>query len=244
MVFGLSKNSYYQEEQKRIRDSIKGPLLELVLWHLPHLQPSESAQQDSWEMIAIKLNNRNFDLSVGTDHQDEMPTLNGGFIKGIYDDLMKKFVGNIRYVNSSAGVYSTPRVCNNRDPLYETLYFPIRGTYKDKCNQILCELFYLDSAGIEIMAQLSKERLEKEYRHLQHSINEPTPLDEKTKTRSYSDSKNQLDQLKEKLELDKLKRYQEELEKKAKRVEFLDNENKRLLELNHELVLQLRGSDH
>ncbi|KAK7684026.1 hypothetical protein QCA50_013002 [Cerrena zonata] len=195
MVFGLSKNSYYKEEQKRIRDSIKGPLLELVLWHLPHLQPSESAQQDSWEMIAIKLNNRNFDLSVGTDHQDEMPTLNGGFIKGIYDDLMKKFVGNIR-------------------------------------------------AGIEIMAQLSKERLEKEYRHLQHSINEPTPLDERTKTRSYSDSKNQLDQLKEKLELEKLKRYQEELEKKAKRVEFLDNENKRLLELNHELVLQLQGSDH
>lgn len=49
--------SFYEKEQKKIKSTIKLPLLELVLKFLPHLQPTIQEKDDMWEIVAIELTN-------------------------------------------------------------------------------------------------------------------------------------------------------------------------------------------
>ena len=55
--------SFYEKEQKKIKSTIKLPLLELVLKFLPHLQPTIQEKDDMWEIVTIELTNLQYSKS-------------------------------------------------------------------------------------------------------------------------------------------------------------------------------------
>lgn len=279
-LFGSNpKLSYYEKERTRIEILIREPLLELILIHLPHLQPTETQQEDTWEIIAIKLNNYNFERYVtdkenGFDNVEDLPTFNGPFVKDLYHKLLTTFTQNVIYVNRDINLPLVPRheLGEPTSSFFQNLKLPIRSKYTTRYEKILCELFYLDGYDIEILTKLSKERLkqiqniafDKHFDDAKVNVSSDDSSNEKQQELlDQSDDKNSLQvdkndnasafntsfdshqmlgRVRQQLEKERLKRYEEELVEKNKRLEHLDNENRRLLELNHELVVELQRS--
>ena len=122
----------------------------------------------------------------------------------------------------------------------------------ERTDKLLCELFYLKGYDIEVMAKLSKERFEEQQRNehknklaVANNLNQDQePHKESLDNTSADDDKEKthkaLEQMKEQLGKLKLDFYEKEFVKKNKKLDQLNNENKRLLELNHELVIELQ----
>lgn len=66
------KSSFYKKERERIESRIDEPMLELVLQYLPHHQPTEQDQLETWEMVAIDLNNYQLSKTLNTTRDDEI----------------------------------------------------------------------------------------------------------------------------------------------------------------------------
>lgn len=99
----------------------------------------------------------------------------------------------------------------------------IKNRIKDRNDFILFEIFKLRNFDLAIMSKLSQERYEASQRK---RFDKDQDFDTKKLLDKYSDKKTVVT-------LDVLEK---ELEKKNKKLETLVEENKRLLELNHELL--------
>ncbi|CUM65167.1 uncharacterized protein PRCAT00002795001 [Priceomyces carsonii] len=249
MVFG---QSFYKKEKKRITAIIKEPLLEYVLMYLPHLQWGDQAKGDMWEVVAISLNNHEFTVdpkqSSEVPQGAYLPTFNGTYVKEIYDQLMSDF--RVRFVIHN----DSP----NRSSLY---HLPMKEVLDDRCDRLLCELFYSCSHDVEVMSNLSKERYEKQYRAVYEQITsslglslnvkegdkfsdeETAKLDESLDNKEEPSTRRMLNNAQRNQFNLKIESLEKELEKRDKRAEQLTEENKRLLELNHDLILQMKNSD-
>ena len=258
---GTSRNSFFKQEQERIESIIKEPLLEYVLQDLPHLQTTKEQQDDIWEMIAIKLNTDQFQSTLtSTDNNnkevDEIATLNGPYINDLYIKLMDDFMQRVYSINRYKQIYKaeyTRPPDGGPAPIgYAAFSLPIREILAERTDKLLCELFYLKGYDIEVMAKLSKERFEEQQRNehknklaVANNLNQDQePHKESLDNTSADDDKEKthkaLEQMKEQLGKLKLDFYEKEFVKKNKKLDQLNNENKRLLELNHELVIELQ----
>lgn len=209
--------SFYEIEQQKVRELIKEPLLLLVLEHLPHIQSSSKEQQDVWEIVATKLNTITYQdaLSSKDNRADELPILNGGFVQKVFDELMDAFtkVESQKYRVAPGGILEVS--------------LPKREAFQLKSDRILCELFYLKHYDIEVIAKLSKENFERNLKNKQQQGAEDL-AQITTDTLLQLEKQKQLEQ--------KLLLLEEKLQKKDKQLEKLTNDNKALLELNHELI--------
>lgn len=221
----MLKKSYFKEQKKKVDELIRTPLLELVLIHLPHLQPNQRQQDDMWEVVAIKLNNTDFEERDA--ELVEVPTFNGFSVKKAYEELMASFKNSVRDVNKDVALHSPGMTLNLQNP-----HIPVRELYTQRHNRILCELFFLSHYDVEVMANLAKERVEAQHKaafekHFGGDDESGAPV--------------ALDRLVASSEKDKIQRLESRLEEKSKRIEFLENEIRRLLDLNHELVANQSG---
>lgn len=251
------KNSFFKQEQERIESIIKEPLLEYVLQDLPHLQNTTEQQDDVWEIIAIKLNTDQFQSSLtGNDNNnevDEISTLNGPYIKEVYSKLMSDFTQRVYSMNRYSQVYKTeytrPPDGSSAPIGYASFSLPIREILTDRIDRILCELFYMKGYDVEVMAKLSRERFE-EQRRADYKTKLTTDKDSTKIPDSESlggrieneqeDTHSTLQHAKEQQEKLKIDVYEKEFVKKNQKIDQLNKENKRLLELNHELIMELR----
>lgn len=226
----MFKKSFYKETQKNIANEIKEDLLQLVLTHLPHLQLTLERQDDVWEFIAIKLNNKllqdsfNGKLGEKLANLDELPTLNGPYIKMTYEKIFKDFRSN--YMLTIA----------NANPLFPGAL--AQELFKDHEKKILCKLLEMESASIDILAKISMENLEEIYRKelkLEFkAVTEYSTANTKADTRlSHHD-----------LESEKEAIYKHELEKQISIASKLEAENKKLLALNQQLVEDMGSTAH
>lgn len=228
-------------------NTVKVQLLELVLKYLPHLQSTTQKKDDYWEVVAIKLNSHKFETEENqvyihgrkSSHSDlekkmpvsELPTFSGAFVKNMYEELMKQFKQNVYYTNQKLSITGF-ELSGDDKTWYRTPCLPIRGAYNSREDRLLCELFYLDGYDVTLMAELSKERFEKLQRQEFEELMEETGDNEAESKGSHL----VVDNAKLTFDREKLKQYEEELAKKMERIEFLDSQNKKLLELNHQLV--------
>lgn len=237
--------SFFDLERKKIEKSLTLPLLELVLEHLPHLQATIQQQDDIWEMIAIKLNNHQFvdtfvnESRTKDNHDekispDELPTLNGVFIKELYEKIMNSFESGVQSFNWNKRIYRANVIMangsNNQGSMYLAFNLPIKEAYTSKEDIICCELFYMKSLTVETQAQIARQKL------IENLKAEPQAV--------LQDIKSSLEVAKTELNNIKLQSCLQELDRKNHRIETLDKENKRLMELNQELldeVNQLRS---
>ncbi|KAG7192801.1 uncharacterized protein KQ657_001256 [Scheffersomyces spartinae] len=220
----MFKKSFYKETQENIVEEIKEDLVRLVLTHLPHLQLSKVRQDDLWEFIAIKLNNRllkdalNETLSSKFSKVDELPTLNGPFIKTLYDKLFKDFKKRLVF-----------KVNNNTSPLIEFNYGSNRtmDLFDEPVEKMLCKLYDMESQSIELLSKISLENLEETYR------TELTP-DFEDSSKYHENDKAAKKRLSIDTEKDDI--YKQQLQKQVASVMKLEAENKRLLALNQQLL--------
>lgn len=220
----MFKKSFYKETQENIVEEIKEDLVRLVLTHLPHLQLSKVRQDDLWEFIAIKLNNRllkdalNETLSSKFSKVDELPTLNGPFIKTLYDKLFKDFKKRLVF-----------KVNNNTSPLIEFNYGSNRtmDLFDEPVEKMLCKLYDMESQSIELLSKISLENLEETYR------TELTP-DFEDSLKYHENDKAAKKRLSIDTEKDDI--YKQQLQKQVASVMKLEAENKRLLALNQQLL--------
>lgn len=215
-LYSINKKSFYKKEQERIEALIEVPLLELVLQYLPHFQITQEEQDATWEIIAINLNKYQYQAALDSskDGVDEVATLSGHYIKEIYDKLQLKF--NSRYAI-----------------LEQMLAQPgtlVKRELETRSEHILHELSLLKGFDIEVMAKLSKERYENQQRakFTRRMGKEDEEVSESLKLHQGNVDHN------------KLQMIEQELDKKNKRIDHLGDENKKLLELNHELILELQ----
>lgn len=250
----MGRNSYFHQEQKKIMGTVKVPLLELVLRYLPHLQSTTQKKDDYWEVVAIKLNSHQYETEENqvyihgrkNSHTDldlkmpvsELPTFSGAFVKNMYEELMKKFKENVYYVNLKLSI-SGSELNGSDKASYRIPNMPVRGAYSSREDRLLCELFYLDGYDVALMAELSRERFEKQTRQEFEALREDTDAT----GAEWKGSHLVVDNAKLTLDREKIKQYEQELAKKMERIEFLDSQNKKLLELNHALVSGGRGED-
>lgn len=225
----FANKSFFDEERKKLKEVLKLPLLELVLEYLPHLQDTEREQDDTWEVIAIQLNGHQFNDAINPDKHsdtkysiDELPLLNGVFVKELYQEYMASFESEVRRHNMEKRIYKT-RVIPSDGPdqsMYYAFNLPVKESYSAPEDIICTELFYLKTFKIETKANLSKQRLFKKLTDPQ------TP---------------QVDTLvvKQQVENDKVEACLREIKRKDARIDNLDRENKRLMELNQTLLDEL-----
>lgn len=253
------KNSFFKKEQERIESLIKESLLELVLQYLPHLQSTIEQQNDVWEIIAMKLNGRQFTSALSasgsaTNEVEEIATLNGPYIREVYSKLMEDFLLRVYSINRNGHVYKSeyarPPDGGPAPVGYAAFSLPVKEVLTERTDRILCELFYLKGYDIEVMSKLSKERFEMQQRaEFKKQLSDYRGVEKDTTNIPNSEAKAEeenentndvLEKVKESLGREKLDMYEKEFNKKTKKVDQLSIENKRLLELNHELVLELK----
>lgn len=232
-VFKAPSESFFRKEQARVESLIKEPLLELILTHLPHLQPSVAEQEDTWEIVAIKVNSYPYDTTTGEDAQ--IPTLNGPYVKDVFDKLMKEFVLRSLYVRSNLMMYQVTLASD------ATSQLPVREALTLRVDRILCELFYLKGYDVEVLTKLSKERFENNQRKsFEERFKTMNAVHSDEKTDEVGETVTQLHNLKVQQEKQRVQDYEKELAKLQQKVEQLKSENKRLLELNHELLEEMQ----
>ncbi|CAI5758156.1 unnamed protein product [Candida verbasci] len=226
--------SFYAIEQEKIKSIIEIPLLELVLTFLPHLQPNQTLINDTWEIIAIKLNNTRFKDLIATtektiDDIESLPELNGVYLKDYYDELYSKFKGRLIF---KLTYRPNEPAHNKRDTLI----------WKTKSDAILYELSKIEYANFEIMSTLARERLEEAYRlDYKESYIENDKLHEEEETKEeIFDSKETLENYKTLALKEKNQLLLKEIEKKDKKMNQINTENERLLSLNHQLLEQMK----
>ncbi|EGW31777.1 uncharacterized protein SPAPADRAFT_62371 [Spathaspora passalidarum NRRL Y-27907] len=226
--------SFYEKEQEKIRALIKIPLLELVLQFLPHLQPSQRQRDDTWEVVAIQLGQQRFSEAVhekkSMEEVEAIPELNGFYIREMYEQLFANFKKEMQFrlamqtaavPNSSAG-----------SPMRTLSFNP-----QDRAEALLFTLYQMQYWDVEMMAKVSQEKLEKSFRRYleQQELGEKDKLEVPLPV---------VHQYRKSVELKKNEILKEEISKKDKRLEQLAQENKRLLELNHDLLSQLQGHNN
>lgn len=239
-VFKAPSGSFFRKEQERVEKLIKDPLLELILTHLPHLQSTVAEQEDTWEIVAIKVNSYPYETNTGED--TEIPTLNGPYVKEVYGKLMKDFMLRCYYLNRDSNVFQSNITTDRNAALYTTAHLPVREILTLHADRILCELYYLKGYDVEVLTKLSKERYENSQRKTfedRFKAMTAEPADEGAKY-SAGGTATQLQNLKAQQEKQKLQDIEKELSKLQLKVEQLNLENKRLLELNHELVEEMQ----
>lgn len=234
-IFGNSK-SFFDIERKKVEELLKVPLLELVLEYLPHLQDNEQDQDDLWELISIKLNDYQFSKSVTSKEGlelDELPTLNGSFVKELFSKIMEDFQNAVQNFNWTNRIYRTNILMstdNRQGSMYFAFNLPVKEAYSSKEDLLCCELFYMKSLNVETKAQLAKERF------MQQKINPTSNSIQEDLTRAKSE-----------LESNQLESCLQELQLRNQRINQLNVENKRLMELNQTLlneVNELRRGNH
>lgn len=218
------KSSFYKKERERIESRIDEPMLELVLQYLPHHQPTEQDQLETWEMVAIDLNNYQLSKTLNTtrdDEIDEVPTLTGLYIKEIYQARQDKF-DEILLQKKFMGTQA------------------VKYGFTKKTDLILYELNELNGCGVELLAKVSLENLENRLRARYFPKSAHTANGTETTEEVYKDTPTSLQEHKDNLQKLKLEIYEQELSKKNKRISQMENENKKLLDLNHDLLLELQ----
>lgn len=231
-LFGGSK-SFFDIERKKVEKLLKVPLLELVLEYLPHLQGDEQQEDDLWELISIKLNDYQFNSAVQGRNEDlqvdEMPTLNGSFVKELFHKIMKTFENEVQGFNWNNRIYRTNILMSTDNRHQGSMYFafnlPVKEAYSEKDDLLCCELFYMKGLHVETRAQLARERFLATQRNPPSREKKPTGLE--------------LTNVKAELEAYRLETCLEELQKRKQRIEQLNTENKRLMELNQTLLDEL-----
>ncbi|KAK6459684.1 uncharacterized protein RJT20DRAFT_125033 [Scheffersomyces xylosifermentans] len=252
--------SFFAEERQKLISSLEVPLLESVLTYLPHHQLTTEAEDDTWEIVAINLNNQQFirtmEESDKEKHLEELPTLNGLFVKEIYNDLYQKFISNLPFWASQPG-----------QPPYQVDDETLKRKFDSKANFLLFELYRLRGLGAETLAKISREKYEEQQRK--------AFSDKRRKRRSFNvtegqyiaiedvdgqrtngekgeeeDADDEVFSKKKSLEVHRAESLEKQLEvlkkelvKQKKRHEQIVRENASLLELNHELVLQLKDAE-
>lgn len=202
--------SYYEKEQRRVQELIREPLLELVLELLPHLQRTASARLDVWEVVATRLHTLWYERALLLKEKtDEIPVLSGQFVQEMYDRLMEGF--DARFNLSTQG----PR---GHMHMVEPL-LPLREQFSARGDRLLCELFYLRGYDVEVMAKLSRERLEQSQRAAEAGPGAGLVEAEQHRLLQH-----------------RFALLERKLEEKERQLQKVMDENKRLLELNHELV--------
>ncbi|CAH6718732.1 hypothetical protein CLIB1444_01S13300 [[Candida] jaroonii] len=220
-LFG-SNQSFFDQERKRVEKLIKTPLLELVLEYLPHLQLTVQEQDDCWEIIAIKLNDIQFKEKIKQNIKDmeELPTLSGAFVKELFFTIMKEFQKAVYYFNMENKIYRA-EIANphsQQSTMFFAFQLPVKDAYTERDDIICCELFYLKALDVETKAKLAKERF---YNNVKNGVDFTKQELERTKVDSDSG---------------RLNEALEELKRLHKKIENLDRENKRLMELNQSLL--------
>ena len=196
-------------------------MLELVLQYLPHHQPTEQDLLDTWEMVAIDLNNYQLNNTLNTTRDDEIaevPTLTGLYIKEIYQARQDKFDDNFLFVGTHAVKYK----------------------FTKKADLILYELNQMNGRGVELLAKVSLENLENRLRARYFPKSAHTANGTETTEEVYKDTATSLQEHKDDLQKLKLEIYEQELSKKNKRISQMETENKKLLDLNHDLLQELQ----
>lgn len=223
----------------------------MVLTYLPHMQKTVQQKDDYWEVVAIKLNSYRFETEEkhvyihGRKQSPsdqpakmplaELPTFSGPFVKNMYEEIMEKFKDKVYYANRDSSITSL-ELSGPDKTWYRTPSIPVRGAYSTRCDRILCELCYLEGYDVVLLAELSKERFEKnQRREFEEMMKE---IDDNQADSNGNDSHAMVDKAKLMLDRNKIEQYEQDLAKKIERIEFLDKQNKKLLELNHALVSQ------
>ncbi|CAN3357706.1 hypothetical protein DICA3_C13652 [Diutina catenulata] len=220
----FSRDSYFKKEQKRIQEEIGTALLELVLQFLPHLQPKQSDRDDMWELVAIKINNQRISEvaqeSRGNVKQvEEIPQLNGLFVREIYEKMLKTWTERyIRFIPHHG--FTKPD--------------DIRSELKTHDDFLLLELYQLRGYGYEVMSNLAKEKFEANQRAQFDATYNGTSEPGESASQMLARHKESSGDV-------KLEALQRQLEKAQDKLAQVEAENKRLLELNHELILQMKG---
>ncbi|WEJ95878.1 hypothetical protein PSN45_003409 [Yamadazyma tenuis] len=243
-IFG--SKSFYEQERDKIKEDLKLPLLELVLEYLPHVQESIKEQEDSWELIAIKLNDHRFVDAIrgGTSSHpkgsktknnsrefnlSELPMLSGVFVKELFESIMREFEDGVPQYNWNHRIYRTrvvvPADGHQDGSIYYAFNFPVKEAYSQREDLICTELFYLKGIDVETKAKISKDKL----------IRRITEQESEKTLRIAED----LNQARISTNDKRLEACIEELKKKDLRIETLDRENKRLMELNQTLLEEL-----
>lgn len=226
-------SSFYKKELNKVKELVKEPLLELVIEHLPHLQATKKERDDAWEIIAIKLNKQlfkeNFDkYKKNPIDSPEIFTLNGLVVSEIYEDLIK-------YI----------QVWDYDIHQRQMRRIPADSRITNMLQTLKLEEFY----DIEVKMKLSKERFEE----VQRKKYADSDFDVDSAMKGYSieqgsDGENEnssiaqeLKKLKEHENDEKIAILENELMAIQKRFDFIERENKRLLELNHQLILKMKN---
>ncbi|RLV94911.1 hypothetical protein JA1_001405 [Spathaspora sp. JA1] len=225
--------SFYEKEQEKIKALIKVPLLELVLQFLPHLQPSPRERDDTWEVVAIQLGQQQFtgalDDKKSIEELDSMPELNGFYIREVYEELYDTFRKSIQFRNA---VEAPPMPIDGRTTVDSLHARAFLFNPKDRPEALLYTLYQMRHLDIEIMANVSRENLETSIRNHLKQQQLSDDVDHIPPTREL------VQQYKKSAELKRNEILKQEINKKDKRLEQLTQENKRLLELNHDLLSQ------
>ncbi|ODV79327.1 uncharacterized protein CANTADRAFT_6468 [Suhomyces tanzawaensis NRRL Y-17324] len=222
-VFGSKSSSFYKKERQRIAAIIEEPLLIQVVQHLPHLQLTVEEQESKWEIVAINVNNYQFTKAFEQENAKEhieFPTLNGLYLKEMFEGLEQNF-------KRQMDIRDRERMFPNSSETDAIQYCNTRSEF------LLYELHRLKGYDAKVLADLGKEQYEKEQRaRFEKSLQAPQGGDYEVD----EDTKKLIDEFKDALEKIRLEAYEKELTKKKKRVDQLMSENKRLLELNHDLL--------
>lgn len=149
----------------------------------------------------------NIMISEKFDNLDDIPTLSGMFMKQIFDKCMKNFTHKYQDI----GFMMSEDMIRNR--------------IKDRTEFILFEIYKLRNFDLQVMSKLSQERFEQ---HQRDSFD--------NKADKVYDPSKLLKQFQVNHENIKLEIFEKELDKRSKKIDQLAEENKRLLELNHELL--------
>ncbi|CAK7905719.1 hypothetical protein CAAN3_08S02190 [[Candida] anglica] len=210
--------SFYKNEQKRIEALIKEPLLELVLQYLPHLQVGGATnREDVWEVVAMKLNTHRVAATLESrdnrdNRTDEIPIFSGRYVADVFKKLIDEYSTKVR--RSSLG-----HECNA-----EAARMKERSS--DRVDALLYELYILRYYDVEVMAKLSKERLEECAKEIIYGDTNGGP----------TTTKDVLAAAKEQSAIDERELYEAKLAQKMAQLDKLTEDNKRLLDLNHELL--------
>lgn len=246
--------SFYAKEQEKIKALIKLPLLELVLKFLPHLQLTQKEKDDTWEIIAIQLTQIRFSESIAEkksiEEIEELPELNGMYIRDYFDEIYQEFLKTMQF---RIAEWNQAEALGRRLPFW---FNP-----KDRVDTILYQLYQLRGRDIEIMAMISLENLEntirkkldRELKIADHQrqghdiknndknntkaveVTDATATDDGDVDTVF-DSSELVEEYRKSLEKQKNDILRQELIRMDKRLQQLTQENKRLLELNHDLL--------
>ncbi|KAG7665732.1 uncharacterized protein J8A68_000752 [[Candida] subhashii] len=239
--------SFYEKEQEKIRNLIKLPLLELVLKFLPHLQLTQKETDDTWEIVAIQLSQIQFSEAINdkktTEEIDAIPELNGIYVRQYFESMYEEFTKNIQ-----RGIMEWNQV----EALTGNRGVPFWYNPSSRADAILYQLYQLRGRDIEIMGIISSENLENKIRRqLKKELkvgpyglngqgeevqNEKENADDIEEDDKLLESTDLLQEYKRSSEKQRNEILRQELIRKDKRIEQLTQENKRLLELNHDLL--------